>query len=112
MAFVRVYAGDDGQSHFEDLDLLPPDARESVSRPTTQLIFGRRPDNFTGFHTQKRRQCVIPMVGGHIEVGIGDGTVRQFGVGDAIVFEDMTGQGHTTRFLDGGCMIAIVPVAD
>ena len=25
MAFVRCYTGNDGQSHFEDLDLLPPD---------------------------------------------------------------------------------------
>src|SRR5437016_12210994 len=25
MAFVRCYTGTDGQSHFEDLDLLPPD---------------------------------------------------------------------------------------
>jgi hypothetical protein len=25
MALVRCYTGTDGQSHFEDLDLLPPD---------------------------------------------------------------------------------------
>jgi hypothetical protein len=32
MAFVRCYTGTDGQSHFEDLDLLPPD----MERSTTQ----------------------------------------------------------------------------
>src|SRR5205807_8612260 len=30
MAFVRCYTGTDGQSHFEDLDLLPPDMERSI----------------------------------------------------------------------------------
>ena len=32
MAFVRCYTGTDGQSHFEDLDLLPPDKDRAVQR--------------------------------------------------------------------------------
>jgi hypothetical protein len=30
MAFVRCYTGADGQSHFEDLDLLPPDSGQET----------------------------------------------------------------------------------
>jgi hypothetical protein len=33
MAFVRCYTGTDGQSHFEDLDLLPPDMERSTTVP-------------------------------------------------------------------------------
>ena len=32
MAFVRCYTGADGQSHFEDLDLLPPDVERSIEQ--------------------------------------------------------------------------------
>ena len=112
MAFVRVYSGDDGQSHFEDMDLLPPGVRNSAPRATTQIIFGRREDRFYDWHPQGQRQYVIPMSEGQIEVVIGDGTVRRFGLGDAVLFEDTTGRGHTTRYVGGGCVVARVPVTD
>jgi hypothetical protein len=35
MAFVRCYTGNDGQSHFEDLDLLPPDVERSIEQATS-----------------------------------------------------------------------------
>ena len=34
---------------------------------------------------------------GAVEIGLGDGSVHRFGVGEAILAEDLTGQGHTTR---------------
>ena len=52
------------------------------------------------------------MSGGQMEVGIGDGTVRRFGAGDAVLFEDLTGQGHTSRSVGGDRMTAIVPLAE
>ena len=33
MAFVGCYTGTDGQSHFEDLDLLPPDSYSRLASP-------------------------------------------------------------------------------
>ena len=41
MGFVRVYTGDDGQSHFEDMDLLPTDIERSVAQATANITFGR-----------------------------------------------------------------------
>ena len=46
-----------------------------------------------------------------LEVGIGDGTTRGFGAGDAVLFEDLTGQGHTSRSVGGDRLTAIVPLA-
>ncbi len=46
-----------------------------------------------------------------MEVMIGDGTTRRFGPGDAVLFEDLTGQGHTSR-VGGDRLTAIVPLAD
>ncbi|SVD86514.1 uncharacterized protein METZ01_LOCUS439368 [marine metagenome] len=34
-----------------------------------------------------------------MEFEIGDGTKRQFGIGDVILAEDITGQGHITRVI-------------
>ena len=113
MAFVRVYTGEGGQSHFEDLDLLPPNLERSVAQATTNVSFGRSPNgNFHDYHNAPRRQYAIFMSGGQMEVGIGDGTVRSFGPGDAVLFEDLTGQGHTSRSVGGDRLSATVPLAD
>ena len=113
MGFVRVYTGDDGQSHFEDLDLLPADVERSVSQATANITFGRsRDESFSDWHTAPRRQYAIFMSGGKMEVGMGDGTVRRFGPGDAVLFEDLTGQGHTSRTVGGDHLSVIVPLAE
>ncbi len=113
MAFLRVYTGDDGQSHFEDLDLLPSNLERSVAQAAANLTFGRSVDgNFHDFHNAPRRQYAIFMSGGQMEVGIGNGTVRRFGPGDAVLFEDLTGQGHTSRTVGGDRLSATVPLAD
>jgi hypothetical protein len=113
MAFVRVYTGDDGQSHFEDLDLLPPNVERSAAQATTNVTFARSSDGyFNDYHNAPRRQYAIFMSGGQMEVGIGDGTVRSFGPGDAVLFEDMTGQGHTSRTVGGDRLSATVPLAE
>ena len=113
MAFVRVYTGDDGQSHFEDMDLLPHGVQRSAEQGAALLSFGSSPDGyFHDYHTAPRRQYAIFMSGGQMEVGIGDGTMRSFGPGDAALFEDLTGQGHTSRTVGGDRLSATVPLAD
>ena len=43
MAFVRVYTGDDGQSHFEDMDLLPAGVQRSAEQAAALLSFAVPP---------------------------------------------------------------------
>ena len=114
MAFVRCYTGTDGQSHFEDLDLLPPDMERSIEQAASSITFTRSPNGrFSDWHNAPRRQYAIFLSGGQMEVVIGDGTTRRFGPGDAVLFEDLTGQGHTSRSVGGDRLTAIVPlVAD
>ena len=101
MAFVRVYTGDDGQSHLEDLDLLPadlPDFEKLMLFAATNISFKRLPDGyFLDFHASHVRLFQVYMSGGQYEVGVGDGTSRWLGPGDVLLFEDVTGQGHTSR---------------
>ena len=112
MAFVRCYTGTDGQSHFEDLDLLPPDMERSIEQAASSITFTRSPNGrFSDWHNAPRRQYAIFLSGGQMEVVIGDGTTRRFGPGDAVLFEDLTGQGHTSRSVGGDRLTAIVPLA-
>src|SRR6201998_3169370 len=113
MAFVRCYTGTDGQSHFEDLDLLPPDMERSIEQAASSITFTRSPNGrFSDWHNAPRRQYAIFLSGGQIEVVIGDGTTRRFGPGDTVLFEDLMGQGHTSRSVGGERLTAIVPLTD
>jgi len=83
MAFVRCYTGTDGQSHFEDLDLLPPDMERSIEQAASSITFTRSPNGrFSDWHNAPRRQYAIFLSGGQMEVVIGDGTTRRFGPGE------------------------------
>ncbi|MDH3601552.1 MAG: hypothetical protein OEU26_18220 [Candidatus Tectomicrobia bacterium] len=94
---VRIYTGNDGQTHFEDLDpLKTQDQYTQAVQDGAQLIFRRFPaDYFSDWHTAPRKQYIV-ILSGKMEIGIGDGSKRQFGPGDIVLADDMTGQGHTT----------------
>ena len=96
MGIVRLYTGDDGQSHLEEMDLgSHPDL--ATIQSTTHVVFRESPaGSFSDWHTAPRRQYVITL-DGEMEIGLGDGSVHRFGAGTALLAEDLTGQGHTTR---------------
>ena len=111
MGIYRLYTGDDGQSHFEDQDLASH--KELMTpKPTTGISFAESPPgDFIDWHPAPRRQYVISL-SGQLEIGLGDGTFRRFGPGDARLVEDTTGQGHTTRVVgDQPSITAVVPLA-
>ena len=107
---IRLYTGEDGQAHFEDLN-VPAGEMETVAlKPGADMTFRRIPDgSFIDWHTAPRLQYVI-VLSGQMEIGIGDGTKRMFNPGDILQVEDLTGQGHTTRSV-GNRITASVPLA-
>ncbi len=101
---VRIYAGSDGESHFE---LIEPAFEQqgrierSPLQRTSGIEFVRFPVGFsTEWHHAPRRQYVLS-IAGVMEVAIGDGTVRTFGPGDVLLAEDLSGRGHTMRVVGG-----------
>ena len=102
MQVVRVYAGNDGESHFEELDLpyeKIADAERTAMEGATGIQFRRTLNgNFQDFHIAPRRQYVITLEG-QAEIGLGDGTKRIFNPGDVLLADDLTGRGHTTAAL-------------
>jgi hypothetical protein len=98
MQFCRLYSGDDGKSHFEDLDQKEGSKHFLTSVAATALVFKNdmNRDDLHGWHTAPRRQWCITL-SGSVEIGLGDGTRKIFGPGDVFLAEDVTGQGHTAK---------------
>ena len=107
MHVTRIYTGDDGRSHFEDLRIPMNDTefgRMSGLVKAAGVIF-REPApegaaDFLDYHPAPRRQFVIHLAG-RVEIECGSGDTRQFGVGDILLADDTTGQGHISRTLEG-----------
>ena len=105
MQVVRIYTGDDGQSHFEDVDVELEDLGE---RGQISPLWGGSGvqfrevagDYFLDFHVAPRRQLVVNLTGS-VEIEIGDGTKRLMEAGSILLAEDTTGQGHISRNVDG-----------
>ena len=98
---VRIYTGDDGQSHFEDVGMPGDDTQRIATKAGEDLVFRRSAENsFSDWHQPTRRQYLI-VLEGQMEVICGDGSTRQFQPGDVLLAEDMTGQGHQTRAING-----------
>ncbi|MDE2787729.1 MAG: hypothetical protein OXL37_13840 [Chloroflexota bacterium] len=93
---VRIYAGDDGESHFED---LTADQFADIANDVGpgDITVGQRPPGWwQDYHTAPRHQYVVFMSGG-AEIEVASGDKRQFGPGDVLVAEDLTGHGHIIR---------------
>src|ERR687894_518190 len=101
MKYLRVYTDDQGESHFEDVEvkLAPGSGQSDLSEliPATGVIFRRSPaDQFVDWHPAPRRQFVVTL-SGEAEVEASDGEVRRLGPGTIMLAEDTTGKGHITR---------------
>ena len=105
MNIVRIYTGDDEESHFEDVDVPLNDhgaaGRMSELLRTKGVIFREVDGDYAlGFHTAPRRQLVVNLTG-RVDLKVGDGTVRRLHAGDILLAEDTTGRGHISRAVDG-----------
>ena len=113
MGLYRLYTGDDGQSHLEELELpVDPEGRSPMQAATGIALRLAQPGEFIDWHTAPRRQYIITLAG-QVEIGLGDGTVRRMGAGDMMLAEDLTGQGHTTRAVGTEPRVSVaIPLAD
>lgn len=103
MKMIRLYSGDDGQSHFEDI-VVEMNKTEvgRLSNPFTvaNLSFGviEGVDEIPWHRMDEPSYIVV--LEGQMELEVGDGTKRRIVAGDILLAEDLTGQGHITRAID------------
>ncbi len=112
MKVVRIYTGDDQQTHFQDV-ALDAFATLSAKVGSGPVRLNQGPATSTmDFHNAPRRQYVV-MMAGQMEVEIGDGSKCVFNAGDVLVAEDLTGKGHITRGIGEQPRVSLaVPLAD
>jgi quercetin dioxygenase-like cupin family protein len=115
---TRVYHGDDDQTHFEDLELEthrvegPGFSRTEVLVANATNFASQPPGYFADWHPASSRRYVT-IVSGSAEIGVSDGETRTVVPGDVVLFEDVTGPGHTMRVLGNEPRIALhVSLAD
>jgi hypothetical protein len=105
MKILRVYSGDDGESHFEDVEIPLRDLGEigklSKREAATGVVFRTTDGSYEfDWHCAPRRQYVINL-DAPVELEIGGGTVRRLEAGSVLLAEDLTGRGHKSRAVDG-----------
>lgn len=112
MTFVRLYTGDDGDTHMEEMDLERHPELSEFQAAKGISFRSYEPGKFHDWHNAPQRQFVITLAGEY-EIGLPDGTVRRFGPGHVTLAEDLTGRGHTTRVVSQAPRIAAtIPLAD
>jgi quercetin dioxygenase-like cupin family protein len=118
---LRIYSGDDGQSHLEEvaLEMQPFVDTEGAHGEGTSLqhtagvTFRLSPPGYVlSWHCAPRRQYTITLAG-EAEIEVGDGTIKRIGPGDVLLAEDLTGQGHITRVVGAQQRFyAVIPLAE
>ena len=115
--YTRLFAGADGESHFEDItvelalaDFAPatPPMGMSQSTPATESAFISGPTGWTcDWHVSSARHLFV-VLSGECELQASDGTVRRFSSPDVLLAEDMNGKGHRSRVISPEDSLALV----
>lgn len=106
MHYLRIYADEQGETHFEDVT-LPTRRRKSPASSSLEELTDELPVDSVYFrrvvvdhppepHSAPCRQFVIHLAG-EAELEVSDGEVRRVGPGMVVLADDVTGKGHQTR---------------
>ena len=97
---TRVFADENGESHFEDISYPLTDAGPigflSESVKVKELVFRKVSPLYDDFHTAPQRQYVVLLNEG-VEIESSLGEKRVFNAGEILLMEDVTGKGHRSR---------------
>ena len=105
MRIHNLYADANGISHFRDIEVQWVEERDfgkySARLPATGIIFRQVPPTYDlDWHPAPRRQYIINLDAG-VQITASDGEARVIGAGEVILVEDVTGQGHKSKAIEG-----------
>jgi mannose-6-phosphate isomerase-like protein (cupin superfamily) len=114
MIITRMFKGEEGISHFEDLEIPARETRVGTLSKwfaAEDVLFREVEEGlFLDWHHADSRVLIV-ILSGRIEVTLGSGT-RQFGPGEMVLAEDIDGQGHQTRDIEGPRRSIMIRVPD
>ena len=104
--YTRLYADENGESHFEDVEIdltlteyappAPPLELSSIT-PAKQFGFMNAPAGWSSdWHPTSARNIFFVLTG-EWEVTASDGETRRFSAGSVLLVDDTTGKGHTSK---------------
>ena len=117
MKILRFHAAGDGGSRFQEVE-VPIDQprvdsfgntlRQSGAFASPSVRFVELPRGLDqSWHKAPARQIVI-LLSGVMEVGTSDGEKRQWRAGTAVIADDLSGKGHTTRTIGNEPRVSVV----
>lgn len=117
VSVLRIWADQDGESHFEDVDVTfeksdfvppAPPVLLTTPEPATGYVLERVPSGWHGdWHPAPGRVLAIYLAGqGDIEAS--DGEIRPLEPGTILLAEDTTGRGHITRVTGTEEMVVVI----
>ncbi|WP_170482377.1 hypothetical protein [Ruegeria arenilitoris] len=116
--FFRLYADDDGESHFEELEATMSSVQYAPPAPPLEVSLEpmeaqsirwvRFPEHWNdGAHPSPRRQLFI-LLEGEVEGWTSGGETQLFKAGDRVLMEDTTGKGHGARPINGEALAVMI----
>src|SRR5437764_3520154 len=104
--YTRLYSDASGESHFEDVEIDLASTDYTPSAPplflsditaTNHFRFMKAPAGWTSdWHISSARTMFF-VLAGEWEVTASDGESRRFSAGSALLVEDTSGKGHSSR---------------
>jgi hypothetical protein len=103
ITIAQITAGPDGLSRLSTTTLPRAPGSDPLSVNarlyTTDTEIGvSPPGTFIDWHRVSSPRLLV-VLSGTLEVGLGDGTIRQLHAGDIVLAADTTGKGHTSRLI-------------
>ena len=115
MQITRMYQGEDGVSHFEEVEInvLANEFGEMTRRLFPQHAFFRTtPQGLSlDWHNTPGKRMII-VIQGVVEVEAANGAKRRFGPGEICLAEDVGGPGHRTVDVEGPRFSLMVDLPD
>jgi hypothetical protein len=124
MKYTRLYSGEDGFSHFEDITVEKnakhyeklDDNYKGTSFElfnAQHVIMGHIEQQAIDWHHPPCARLLVIYLNGYIEMEVSNGEIRRFGPGDSCLIEDALGKGHLTRITESeGLRYYAIPLKD
>lgn len=104
MKITKIFSDENGESHFEDLEISLINQGEigflSEDIQVKRLQFRTVSADYDyDFHCAPQKQYIVLLDGG-VEIETSSGEIRKFRTGEILLVEDTSGKGHKTKNLE------------
>ena len=106
MRIIRLYNDQEGESHFEEVEIKldltdyappAPPLYLSSTTPANEFGFMNAPAGWSSDWHPSAARTLFFVLTGEWEVTASDGEARRFETGSVLLVEDTTGKGHRSR---------------